>query len=51
MADLHHLGKAEGRRRAAGLLDRFDLADAADRMAATYSGGMRRRLVFSVVDE
>jgi ABC-2 type transport system ATP-binding protein len=44
MADLHHLGKAEGRRRAAELLGRFDLADAADRMAATYSGGMRRRL-------
>jgi ABC-2 type transport system ATP-binding protein len=44
MADLHHLGRAEGRRRAADLLDRFDLADAATRTAATYSGGMRRRL-------
>ena len=44
MADLHHLGRAEGRRRAAELLDRFDLADAADEPAATYSGGMRRRL-------
>jgi len=44
MADLHHLGKAAGRRRAAELLDRFDLADAAGRAAATYSGGMRRRL-------
>ena len=44
MADLHHLGRAAGRRRAAELLDRFDLADAADRPAATYSGGMRRRL-------
>ena len=44
MADLHHLGRAEGRRRAAGLLDRFDLADAARKPAATYSGGMRRRL-------
>jgi ABC-2 type transport system ATP-binding protein len=44
MADLHHLGRAEGRRRAAGLLDQFDLADAAGKMAATYSGGMRRRL-------
>ncbi|MGW2959564.1 ATP-binding cassette domain-containing protein [Streptomyces sp. NPDC001220] len=30
--------------RAAGLLDRFGLAEAADRKAATYSGGMRRRL-------
>src|SRR5215510_5267701 len=44
MADLHHLGRAEGRRRAARLLDRFDLADAARKTAATYSGGMRRRL-------
>jgi ABC-2 type transport system ATP-binding protein len=44
MADLRHLGRAEGRRRAAGLLDRFDLADAARKTAATYSGGMRRRL-------
>jgi ABC-2 type transport system ATP-binding protein len=44
MADLHHLGRAEGRRRAAELLDRFDLADAATKTAATYSGGMRRRL-------
>jgi ABC-2 type transport system ATP-binding protein len=44
MADLHHLDRAEGRRRAAELLDRFELADAADRPAATYSGGMRRRL-------
>jgi ABC-2 type transport system ATP-binding protein len=44
MADLNHLGKREGRRRAADLLDRFDLADAAAKTAATYSGGMRRRL-------
>jgi ABC-2 type transport system ATP-binding protein len=44
MADLHHLGRAEGRRRAAGLLDRLDLADVAKKPAATYSGGMRRRL-------
>jgi len=44
MADLHHLGGKEGRRRAAGLLERFDLAEAARRPAATYSGGMRRRL-------
>ena len=44
MADLHHLGQAEGRRRAAELLERFDLVDAADKPAATYSGGMRRRL-------
>ena len=44
MADLHHLGKAEGRRRAGDLLERFDLAEAAGKLAATYSGGMRRRL-------
>src|SRR6516225_6248118 len=44
MADLHHLGRAEGRRRAAGLLDKFELAEAAGKTAATYSGGMRRRL-------
>jgi ABC-2 type transport system ATP-binding protein len=44
MADLHHLGRAERRRRAARLLDKFDLADAARKTAATYSGGMRRRL-------
>ena len=30
--------------RAAELLDRFDLTEAADRPAKTYSGGMRRRL-------
>ncbi|WP_238013909.1 ATP-binding cassette domain-containing protein [Dactylosporangium sp. AC04546] len=44
MADLHHLGRAAGRRRVAELLDQFDLADAAGKPAATYSGGMRRRL-------
>jgi len=44
MADLHHLGRAEGRRRAAALLDQFGLADAAGKTAMTYSGGMRRRL-------
>ncbi len=44
MADLLHLPKAEGRRRAAELLERFGLADSADRNAATYSGGMVRKL-------
>ena len=44
MADLHHLSRSEGRKRAAALLDRFDLADAARQRLATYSGGMRRRL-------
>ena len=44
MADLHHLGRSAGRRRAAELLGRFDLTSAAGKPAATYSGGMRRRL-------
>jgi ABC-2 type transport system ATP-binding protein len=44
MADLHHLGRSEGRRRIADLLGRFELTDAADQHVATYSGGMRRRL-------
>jgi ABC-2 type transport system ATP-binding protein len=44
MADLRHLGRAEGRRRAAELLERFDLTGAARKPAQTYSGGMRRRL-------
>jgi ABC-2 type transport system ATP-binding protein len=44
MADLHHLRRAEGRRRAARLLGQFDLAQAARKTASTYSGGMRRRL-------
>ena len=41
---LYHLGKAKSRKRARELLERFDLAEAADRLARTYSGGMRRRL-------
>src|SRR5437763_455241 len=41
---LFDLSAAEARRRADGLLERFDLADAADRTARTDSGGMRRRL-------
>jgi len=44
MADLLHVGRREGQRRAADLLERFDLVDAADRVPSTYSGGMRRRL-------
>jgi ABC-2 type transport system ATP-binding protein len=44
MADLHHLGRLEGRRRTAELLERLGLTGAAGRPAATYSGGMRRRL-------
>jgi ABC-2 type transport system ATP-binding protein len=44
MANLHHLPRDEGRRRARDLLERFDLGEAARKPAATYSGGMRRRL-------
>ncbi|WP_405632389.1 ATP-binding cassette domain-containing protein [Streptomyces sp. NBC_00016] len=44
MADLHHLSRAEGRRVAAALLERFDLVEAAKKPASTYSGGMKRRL-------
>jgi ABC-2 type transport system ATP-binding protein len=44
IARLYHMPRAESRRRADDLLERFGLADAAERRAATYSGGMRRRL-------
>jgi ABC-2 type transport system ATP-binding protein len=44
MADLRHLGAAEGRRRVEELLQRFDLVEAAKKPVATYSGGMKRRL-------
>jgi daunorubicin resistance ABC transporter ATP-binding subunit len=41
---LFRLDRREAGRRADELLERFDLADAGDRLARTYSGGMRRRL-------
>jgi ABC-2 type transport system ATP-binding protein len=41
---LFHQDKSDAGRRADELLERFDLAGAADRIARTYSGGMRRRL-------
>ncbi|WP_199816457.1 ATP-binding cassette domain-containing protein [Streptomyces sp. NRRL S-1448] len=44
MADLHHLDRREGRRRAAELLRRFELTEAAGKPVATFSGGMRRKL-------
>jgi ABC-2 type transport system ATP-binding protein len=44
MADLHHLGRAAGRRRTADLLEQFDLVEAGKKTVSTYSGGMRRRL-------
>jgi ABC-2 type transport system ATP-binding protein len=44
MGDLQHLARKESRRRAAELLERFGLVDAARKYAASYSGGMTRRL-------
>jgi ABC-2 type transport system ATP-binding protein len=41
---LYHLSRPEARVRADELLERFQLDEAADRVAKTYSGGMRRRL-------
>jgi ABC-2 type transport system ATP-binding protein len=41
---LYHLPRAAAKRRADELLERLDLADAADRLVKTFSGGMRRRL-------
>ena len=41
---LTHLPRRDIRRRADELLERFHLTDAGDRLARTYSGGMRRRL-------
>ena len=44
IARLFHMPKREAKGRAAGLLERFDLVEAADRVAIGYSGGMKRRL-------
>ncbi|MEV6487489.1 ATP-binding cassette domain-containing protein [Actinoplanes sp. NPDC051633] len=41
---LRRLGRRGARRRAAELLDQFELAEAGRRRVSTYSGGMRRRL-------
>ena len=41
---LYHLGRKTARERSRELLASFDLADAADRLVRTYSGGMRRRV-------
>ncbi len=54
MADLHHLRAGEGKRVVTSLLERFDLAESAQKMAATYSGGMvlmmfAHELVFATV--
>jgi daunorubicin resistance ABC transporter ATP-binding subunit len=44
IARLYRLSPAQSRQRAAELIERFGLVDAADRRVGTYSGGMRRRL-------
>ena len=41
---LYHLSRADARRRAGELLEQVELADSADRLVKTFSGGMRRRL-------
>ncbi len=41
---LYHLSWPQARTRATELLGQFELTDAADRAAKTYSGGMQRRL-------
>ncbi len=48
MGELYRLTPASATARAAELLQEFDLVGAADRVAKTYSGGMRRRLDLAV---
>jgi len=44
VGQLYQMPARRAKQRADELLERFNLADAADRTAKTYSGGMRRRL-------
>ncbi len=44
MVDLHRVGSGAGRRVVTDLLERFDLAESAQKLVSTYSGGMRRKL-------
>ncbi|WP_130343869.1 ATP-binding cassette domain-containing protein [Herbihabitans rhizosphaerae] len=44
MVDLHHFKGGEGKGVVENLLRRFDLVESADKLASTYSGGMRRKL-------
>lgn len=44
VGQLYQMSGRDAKKRAVELLDRFNLTDAADRPAKTYSGGMRRRL-------
>jgi ABC-type multidrug transport system ATPase subunit len=44
IARLYRVPEGDARRRAADVLERFELVEAADRRVSRYSGGMRRRL-------
>ena len=44
VARLHHMSKADARRRADELLEALDLTEANGKLVKTFSGGMRRRL-------
>jgi ABC-2 type transport system ATP-binding protein len=46
--EIHRLPRRELDSRVGELLDRFGLAEAADRLARTYSGGMQRRLDIAI---
>ncbi|MGB6455496.1 MAG: ATP-binding cassette domain-containing protein [Streptosporangiaceae bacterium] len=48
MARLRHIPPRAARHRAAELLAAFDLADAGDRRAGSYSGGLKRRLDLAI---
>ena len=45
---LYDMSKAQAAARAADLIERFEIADAADRLVKTYSGGQRRRLDIAI---
>jgi ABC-2 type transport system ATP-binding protein len=45
---LRGLNRRQAKARADELIDQFDLVDAADRRASTYSGGMRRRVDLAI---
>jgi ABC-2 type transport system ATP-binding protein len=47
-AGTYGISRAEGRARAKSLIEQMQLGDAKDRLAKTYSGGMRRRLELAV---
>jgi len=47
-ARLHGLSAQAARERGTELLERFDLGEAADKVVAKYSGGMRRRIDLAV---